>query len=320
MKNRIKALILLLVGLGILLYIIKITKIEFSIIYSIKYPAYIVLSLLFVMLTRIGVALRLKNLLRSIDKPRPFREAIIIDFISRFLYYVSPFKLNVPAKVILLNKKSNISIKESAALVSFEYALDTVITVVFGIAGVSFLFKNASLASITYIVSFVMLLFAIFISMPDRFFDIIDKKFNQIKYARLQKTLSRISSSIVAMRGTWINILFNKQMYPILIITIVSEIISAYSAKFIFLSMGFDIPLIWVLLVVAAATVTGGVSNIPGGLGVMEAAMVLLFTSMEIPRDISIAFVLIYRLSTLAPILTGYIFSLRLGSEYIKIK
>ncbi len=320
MKNRIKALILLLVGAGILLYIIKITNVDISIVYSIKYPAYILLALLFVMLTRIGVAFRLRKLLNSIEKHRPFGEVITIDFISRFLYSISPFKLNVPAKAILLHKKSNISLKESAAIVSFEYALDTVITVVLGIAGVLFLFKNTSLASITYIVSFVMLLFAIFVSMPDRFFEIVDKKFNQIQHVKLQKTLSGTISSIVAMRGTWINILFNKQMYPILIITIVSEIISAYSAKFIFLSMGFDIPLVWVLLVVAAATVTGGVSNIPGGLGVMEATMVILFTSLQVPYDISVAFVLIYRLSTLAPILTGYIFSLRLGSDYIKIK
>ncbi len=320
MKNRIKALILLLVGAGILLYIIKITKIDLTVVYSIKYPAYIVLALLFVMLTRIGVALRLKTLLRSIGKPRPFEDAIKIDFISRFLYYVSPFKLNVPAKAILLNKKSNISLRESAALVSFEYALDTVLSVVLGIAGVLFLFKNTSLTSITYIVSFVVLLFAIFISMPDRILEAIDKKFNQIRHARLQKTLSRISSSIIAMRGTWINILFNRQMYPVLFITIIAEIISGYSSKFIFLSMGYDVPLIPIILVVAAAGVAGGVSNIPGGLGVMEAAMVLLFTNLDVPKDISIAFVLIYRLSTLAPILTGYIFSLRLGSDYIKIK
>jgi len=318
MKNRVKALILLLVGLGILLYIIKITKIEYSVINSIKYPAYIVLALLFVMLTRFSAALRLNNLLRSIDKSRPFHEALIIDFISKFLYYISPFKLNVPAKAILLNKKSNISLRESVALVSFEYALDTVITVSLGIAGVSILFKNTSLTSITYIVSFVMLMFAFFISMPEGFFQSMDKKFSQIKHVKLQKMLSHVSGSIFAIRGTWINIIFNRQMYPILLITFFSNIIVGYSAKFIFLSMGYDVPLIPLIMVVAASTVTGGVSNIPGGLGVMEATMVILFTSLEIPMDISIAFVIIYRLSTLAPILTGYIFSLRLGSGFFE--
>lgn len=322
LKNKIKVLILLSVGLGILLYVIRIADVDLSIIYSIKDPFYIILALLFVIITRLVIALRLKRLLNSIETPanRPYQEVMIIDFISKFFYYISPFKLNVPAKAILLNKKSNISMRDSASVVSFEYALDTGITIVLGISGVTFLFQNTSLTAMTYILFLAGLFGVFFIGMPLRFFEIFDMKINQIRQEKVKKILSRISGLVLAIRGVWLKMLFNRQMYPILIITVISYIFAGYASKFIFLSTGMDIPFFWIILVEAAAMVAGGVSNIPGGLGVMEATMVLLYTNLGVPGDISITYVLVYRLFTLVPILIGYFFFVHLGTKYIKIK
>ncbi|MDI6902798.1 MAG: lysylphosphatidylglycerol synthase transmembrane domain-containing protein [Methanocellales archaeon] len=322
MKNQIKGVILSLIGLGILLYLIWKMNISLSIIYSIKYIQFILVAILLILILRFIAALRMKHLLLSTNKKNvPFRKIVMIEFISKFLFYTTPFKLNVPAKAILLNKTCDVKPSDGASVVTFEYALDTSIALFIGIFGVFLFFKNISLAKITYVILFVGICTLVFLSTPAGIFDKLRRKSEHIRNPILRRTTTFIFNLMKTVRETWITIIFNKQMYYVLPITALFWIVGALFTKSLFLSADYYIPLTWIIVVECVAAITGGVSNIPGGLGVSEATMVLLYTALGISREVSVAVVLLYRLLTIAPIIVGYVFSLHVGlRDFIKTK
>jgi uncharacterized protein (TIRG00374 family) len=107
-------------------------------------------------------------------------------------------------------------------------------------------------------------------------------------------------------------------MYYVLFITALNLVISALIIESLFLSADFFVPFIWVLIVFITGAFIGGITTIPGGLGVREAAMILLFNELGVPNETNVIVVLLSRLVTLIPMTIGYILSLRLGISFLK--
>ncbi len=302
-------------GTLILTYLIKISKIDTNIIYSIQNPAYIILAAI-VTTTYFPVsALRMNYFLKSIDnRSYSIKTLTKIEFISKYIYYITPSKLYLPAKAILLNQLCSIRKSTSLAIISFEYAIDTVITITIALLGAIFLFRetlNISADKLSLLLITIMAFTLLFISTPERYIGYLsartDSRLNN-KY--LKKIVVNTINIIRTTRNTWLELLLNKKMRYIIPITIIQILITVSSTKLLFLSMATDIPILWIIAVSAAAIFVGGISQIPGGLGVREGTGIALYYILGIPKEITIVVVLINRLYTIIPLILGYWYSI----------
>lgn len=312
--KRIASYILSIIGLGLLLYFIISLNFKPSTLYLIKKPEYIPASIGLFILTFAVSAIRMKYFLKSLKKEDiEIKTLIKIELVSKYIYYITPSKLYLPAKAILLNKQCNIRKSICLGITSFEYAIDTVITIVLALYGSVFLFKytnNAFQVSLTIIFVIASMVSIAYILISQKMRDIIYKKINKIKNKDVIKYVTLIISIIKTTKDTWREILVNKKMRKILPVTIIQIIISAASTCLLFLSMETNIPLYWIIIVSASSIFLGGISQIPGGVGIREGTAILLYSLLGVPKEITLVVVLVSRIYTIIPLILGYWYSL----------
>ncbi len=320
MKTGYKNIILLLTGLGILILLFWKMGVDFSVIYAIKRPYYIALAVFSLLLAPLITAFRMKYFLLSVGKNSPLKEIVIIEYINKFLYYIAPFKLNVPAKGLLLNKMCDVKRSDSASVVTFEYGLDTGITLAIGVSGAILLFKDfpyGSVYKIVYLLFFIVVGVVMFFCIPLRFFEGFLRKAGGIRMQRLKKISEFFLSTMRAIKVTWVALAFNKKILWIMLATATMWILSVLMMEMLFLSLDYYVSLAWILVISCCGVFVGGITTIPGGLGVREATMVFLYSALGVPQGMSVVAVLLARLLTIAPIIVGYLASLRVGMKLL---
>ena len=323
-KGKIKSILLFLIGLGVLAYVIWRLNIDVSVVYLIAYPRYVLVAALLILSMPMLLGLRMNYLLLSINDIRPpLKELCIIEYINKFLLYIAPFKLHLPAKAVLLKKMCKVKASDSVSVITLEYALDSSITIFVGIVGALVLFKNLpyiSLIEIRNLLLIIILCIIAFFCLPSSAFESLLRKSERITINVIKKPVSFALQTIKAIRETWRSLLFNRRMYYILPITALFWGITVLATESLFLSTGHYVPLHWILVVMTCGIVVGGVTTIPGGLGVREATMVLLYSVLGVPGEISVVVVLVSRLLAVIPICVGYVLSLHMGLDYLKMK
>jgi len=323
--KKVKVVLFLLTGVGLLIFVLSRIHIDIhQVVRSIVNPWYVVLAMVAMILSPLINAYRLKYLLFPMEKnPLSIKDLFVIEYISKFLYSVALFKLNLPAKALLLSKISRGKLSTSTSVIAFEYALDSSLTILFGFLGVLTLFRrdpNISLVSIEYFIVLALLSALVFFSIPADYFGTL------LNYAEhFQLKIIRVISTFVlkvmwAIRSTWATILIHQGMFAVLLTTAIIWGAAVLINEFLFLSAGLYIPPTWILVVISSGTFVGGISGIPGGIGAREAAMIYLYGFLGIPLEINIAVVLISRILTLIPTLVGYALSLRLGFRLMEEK
>jgi uncharacterized protein (TIRG00374 family) len=312
-----KNIILLLIGLGILGLLVWKMEIDFSLIYVIKRPHYIALAVFLMLLIPLITAFRMKYFLLSVGKNSPMKEIVTIEYINKFLYYVAPFKLNVPAKAVLLNKICDVKKSDSASVVTFEYGLDAGITLLIGFLGIFFFFRNFSHFSLFKIQYLIIITIGVitFFCIPTKSFDKLLVKSESIRFGK--KVVIFILKVTRIIRETWATLIFNKRMYYILPIVVLMWGVEISLIEALFLSANYYVPLVWVLIVSTCGVFIGGITTIPGGLGIREATMVFLYSALGVPEEISVMVVLLSRLLIIIPIAIGYSISIREGAMHL---
>lgn len=318
MRRRIGSIVLVVIGIVILLLLIWKINIDFSIIYTVKKPIYILFAALLTLAAPLVTAFRMKYFLLTVGKNTPMKEIITVEYINKLLYYVAPFKLNVPAKGLLLNKMCGVRKDDSASIVTFEYSLDTSIMLAIGFVGAVLLLDNLSFPfKAEYLLLFFIACVIVFFCIPSTIFDELLRRAEQIRNKMVNRVSVFILGTAKAIRVTWINLAFNRKIPWIMFITAIMWALSILIMEVLFLSLTYYVPLMWILVVSCCGLFVGGITTIPGGLGVREATMVFLYSALGVPQEMSIIVVLLARLLTIVPIIVGYIASLRAGLKLL---
>ena len=320
---RLKNIILFLLGLGALVYILARMGVDIpEVIESVKSPRYVFLAILIYIAMPLLIALRLKFIIYPIEKKiLPVKDLLVIEYIYKFISNVMPFKLNLPAKAVILNKKCGLKLSSGASAVSFEYALDAGITVCFGFLGVIAYFREDPRISLLSIKYFILMIFSgsiIFFSIPAYYFDKALSYSESFNIKLVQKIAVFLVKMMTMVRASWAKILLDRKMFAVLFATILTWGASVLVNMLLFMSTNNYVAPTWILVVMSVGIFVGGVSTIPGGLGVREATMVMLYSALGVPAEVSVANVLIGRLISLIPILIGYVVSIHAGAEMLK--
>jgi len=88
---------------------------------------------------------------------------------------------------------------------------------------------------------------------------------------------------------------FNKKALTCILLTILPWIINGFVHKSILYSLGYNLPITFILFVTSAAYIIGTFSFIPGGLGVRDVVYVTLLDTNAVPEEISLSAILINR-------------------------
>ena len=316
----IKKAFLIIAGIILFVYLFVSMNFNPNLLIQVKNPGYIIVSLFLFLSSIVIIALRTSFFIKSIgEKSCSLLKLVKIEFIGKFFYYVFPTRLNVPAKAVLLSKESGISKGNAISITTFEYALDVGIMFILGLLGLSIFFQNffdeITLNKIIYSVILLFVVVLVFFIIPKSFFKKCLAKLEKVKASLFRKVLLFSWKIIVKIRETWPKMLLNKQTFPVVFILILNWILVALSTEFIFLAYYDYVPFLWVLTVSVVAVLIGGISQIPGGLGLKEITLVLLFTFLGVPEQIALTSALLSRIFTIIPIMVGYYFLIEFGGK-----
>lgn len=319
---KLKNIILLIIGLGVFVYILTRMDVNIAeVIKSIKSPQYVVLAAIVLAAIPLINAFRMRFIISPIEKKiLSMHVLFVIEYIHKFITNVMPFKLNLPAKAMLLNKKCGMQLSSGVSVVSFEYMLDSSITTLFGFLGAFAYFRNdtrISFVSIEYFIAITFICTVAFFSIPTEYFG---KLLNHAEYIHM-KIIRTITASVFkllwAIRGTWAKLILHREIIKVLIATAIIWGSTIFVNEFLFLSTGLYVSPTWILVATSSGIFIGGISMIPGGLGVREATMVLLYGYLGVPNEASVSVVLLSRILNSVPIIIGYIYSIKIGYDEI---
>ena len=304
-----KTIISTALGILILAYLIKISNIDTNIIRTIQNPTYILITMILTTLYFPISALRMKYILKSIkEEDIPLTTLTKIEFMSKFIYYVTPSKVYLPVKALLLNKECSIRKSTGAAIATFEYGLDVSSMLIVSVIGLAIFQQSTSTSSLepAKILALLIVLTIIFLKMP---ITKINKTLNNLSIAKIpiiKKGIEYATILAKTSKDTWKSILTNRKTMIIIPIMILIWFIGALGIKMLFMSYGVNVSIIHIFLINMISTVAGGISQIPGGLGVREGASVILYNSIGIAQETTIMVMIIARLMSIIPITIGY--------------
>ena len=322
MHQNIKKVILFLIGLILLTSLLLSLKIDFTVLSLITRPHYVILAMFFISLLPFITALRMRFLLLTLDDvSRRFKDLAIVEFITMFVFSTAPAKLFLPTKALLLNKLCNTKMNDGLSIAAFEYAFDVGVVLLLTMLGIILYFKDIphiSILKFEFILSLIIGLILLFFYLPSNIFDNLVKKAEQIHIRVIKDVTTRILRTVIEIRSTWISLISNKKILIILPITFISWIVLTISIEFLFLSVNYPVSLFWILIITASSVFIGGVTAIPGGLGVREASMVFLYGMLGIPMEIGLLVAIGSRLIIIPSLIIGYGLSSYVGINILK--
>ncbi len=242
------------------------------------------------------------------NDPRPDTKALLkTEFAARFFYYVFPFRLNIPAKAVLLNRYGNTRKTAGLSACVYEFFVDSISAIVIALLG-SYLFFNAlfgSLALPLSLLATLALALTLFVlgtpALVQRIFSALQQLPNPVPagVALAQKMYG-------SFRQTGKQLTTHRTRFAlILALTAGIWTASALQTSLLFSAYGLDVPFWSIFAITAIGLFVGFLSQVPGGLGFREASMVYLFGLSGVDHQIALAVALWSRLATLAPIAIG---------------
>jgi len=312
MNRKIVSSILFLVGIGLFIFVIW--KLNIRELPSVKNWSYILLSFIVTLCLPLIPSVRMHYFLKSLGNNLSFKHLIEIEYMNKFLYYIAPAKLNLPAKVLLYNKKCGVKGSDASGSVSIEYGIDVTIQIIIALLGVSLILASVfeTIASYKFILmaSLVYGLILFFFFVPDG----IMLKISNLKVPLIKKYFTYFINFIIGTRASCKTILKNvKSMTKIILISIALWMIVFVRIDLLFKGMDITVPIMYIAIVSCASLVIGGVSNVPGGLGIREASAIYLYAFLGVQESAAMVVVVMDRLLMLGIVIIGLVLFLREG-------
>lgn len=308
----------LFLGIGLSLFVLFLWKAGFSwaTFWEVRDPVYLSLAFGLGMFYLYPLALRTSILLRSLGLHGKQRTLVRIEFINYFLQAVLPFRLNLPAKAWLLRERGIANFEKALSVTTFDYLLNigTVMGIVF--FGGAFVLPAFRWAGFVQILLILLSLLAAYFLLPRRVFKALE--FSMESPSRFQRLWNRVIHLALELRSAWTHLATHRTTLWIIPLTAVLELIQLLANQALLLSAGVQLPWLSLLLALNASVFVGGVTPIPaGGLGVRDATMAFLLNRLGAPVEVSLYAVVMSRIMGLAPIVLGYLLSLRLGLRWL---
>ena len=244
------------------------------------------------------------------SKKMDLLEAVNMEFISKFLNFISPFQLSIPFRSFYL-KKHNIHVSNSLSLSFFDLAND--LTVATLIILISSLFFNTELKYVFVIPFVVMVLMFLFVNPIYSLLKNIGKKINNKILKIIAKNLARLVESVKIYSK-------NPKSYFFLIISILFLwFIRIIRMFFIGKALCVSIPIYAMAFASCFSFIIGFLSRVPGGIGVNEISGMLILQNY-VPQETALSIFLIERIviTSLVMGLGGSLFVRRYGTKFLK--
>ncbi|MEM5766657.1 MAG: lysylphosphatidylglycerol synthase transmembrane domain-containing protein [Candidatus Aenigmatarchaeota archaeon] len=280
------ALIIYFSGITEVTYIILNSNLEFILLAVVSFSFSIILK-----------SLRWFYFLKSVDIKIPYSHAFYSFNSAMFIGNLVPFKAFEVLRGYFLKFKFKTSFSKTVPLVLTERALDVFIYILFSLVTLQTIAKLIP-SHITTFALFGMLIF-FFVSVSVLI--ILNNKKLMLIFLKIAKKLpvikkfSKDFSNIVKNFSLGFNQLKHSQMFlRILFITFLIWIIECLIFLFSTKAVGINLPLT-LLALPLISILLGSLTFIPGGLGSIEAILILLLSFLGIPIPQATSAVLIYR-------------------------
>ena len=280
-KSFNKILIIAVIAIGVYASFLLIS--DFNVIYN-KITnfeiVYLPLILSLVSVSWLALFFRWTILLKKVNISIPLRSSFVI-YLSSFSLSATPGQLGELIKSQLLKNKFNIPVAKTAPLIIIERLYDLTGAMFVSILGLWFLGIEIYIIIIAF-----SCLTVVFLLLRSR------TAFNKILYlVKKIKFLSKFTESLSESYDT-IHLSLNiKTLFLSIISSVTYWFVIGIAAYFVLKAVGIDtISIVNVVSIYSSSVIIGGLSFIPGGIGVTEGSIAGLLSLNGI--DISIAFVL----------------------------
>lgn len=260
--------------------------------------SFISLAFMFLLLSMFFKSFRWKIFLRSIGLNIPFHDAFSSFSAALFLSNIAPGKVFEPIRGYFVKLKFSCSFSKTISLVVTERALDVYVYILFSIISLQVIGEHlpahTTFISILGMVFFFFLSSAILIILNSE--KLTTKLFNLLSnipiFKKIQKTLLNVSENF---SNGFKQLRKSNFLIPILIITFIIWIIEGMIFYFSCRAIGILLSPLLFLGIPCFSILLGHLTFLPGGLGSIEAIMILFLTSMGFQVSKATASVLVYR-------------------------
>jgi len=263
---------------------------------------YLLPAFLLVLLSYFIRALRWDTFLKTLNINIKMKESISL-FFAGLGFGITPGKLGEVIKSHLLKKDHNQAISKTAPIVLVERYYDLVGLLIISVLGIWFLEIELTII----ITSFVIIIVALIISQQKSLVFKILEKLDKISF--LKKIVKKLFETFDT-----IHFLLKPKLYAKSIgYSVTGWLIESFAVYLIFLGFNIDLNLPTIILIFAVSSIIGGLSMLPGGIGLTEGGMVGLLLLEGIDYTSAISVVLLVRIVTLW-------FSVAIGLIVLKTK
>ncbi len=285
--------------------------IDFVEVYSILktiQPFYFLLAFLSCFLSFLVWNLRWKNSLRPVVKGK-FRYLFVVLFAGIFMNTITPGTGigGEPIRAYYLKKKYKKPQSKFFGAILADKTLNLSVFFLFLIFSLIYILAilkipfntKVILQGVLIILILALIIFALARFRSAKLFQKFLFSFGAIKnrFADSQTLHKYLNTKLGNVKTTFKkNFLHKRRLLLGILLSVGVWLFTYLTSYFVFLALNFQISFFSVIAVVSVGYFVGDVSPIPGGIGLMESSMFLLYSSMGIPSALAIAVVLLSRI------------------------
>lgn len=257
-------------------------------------------------------AYRWKLIINTLEIYPPFNRVFTISLIGNFLNKITPVGYaGEPVKAYLLKKTGDMGMMAGMATLVSERIFDFVFLLILAILGISgMLWAYVLPAVLWYLLAFLTLTMVFFLGLLLTVFwkrEFIDsfirillrigiKILPKSAHDKIEKLEDLLNLHLKAFYEIIFTTFTRKSLISISFITFIRWVLALGRTSFIFVSLGFKVPISVVATVVSISTLISFVPTSPGGIGIIESAMVFIYSLAGITKGIIGAAIIIDRL------------------------
>lgn len=262
----------------------------------------------------IGIySLEVLVLLSANDRTISLWKAYLVLTASMSTNYVTPVKIGIPLRVYLYNQIFGINYGAGSALVAIEAVMGLVVPILLAVPGIILLFNGSNIAILIVAITLIVLcMIGFLILKPASIGKILRRLFSKKFGDRVETFVYNLQSGLKKVKP--------RTLLMITILLIMNFLVTSWRLYLIMESLGGELSFLKVFFARVISITAGSLSMIPMGLGVRDASVTFLLSSLGLSRDIAVTTALVERLfSPGFPLLLGLISANILGIRQLKM-
>jgi len=233
-------------------------------------------------------ALRWHYYARTLGWPVPFT-ANTLAFLASFAFTATPGKAGEVVKAALLRSRYQVSLADTAGVLLVERMGDVMAVLLLGMGGVALLPNGW----VVFIAGLVCMAGLVILLANEGLYRPLILRIGE------QPKLHRLAAKLLQLLTTGRALLRPKPLCIGLVIALIAWGFEAFAFGVILSGLGISVSWVGAFSVYALSTVVGALSMLPGGIGGVEATMLVFLAVLRAESGAAVAAVLLIRLCTL---------------------